>query len=150
MRLISNGHTFIFHLLIHWIYIILSFLLLAAPEVLKSKGYNRSLDMWSVGVIIYVRLVVFSTVFFIFFKKILEYISPFYGATDIRVLDFWWHLLWTSKPGWISHLHASLPGCNGFLRFIWVDTYWLLDGQHGNWAFLSTYLHTYMQTFMGL
>lgn len=27
----------------------------AAPEVLKSKGYNRSLDMWSVGVIIYVR-----------------------------------------------------------------------------------------------
>jgi len=27
----------------------------AAPEVLKSKGYNRSLDMWSVGVITYVR-----------------------------------------------------------------------------------------------
>ena len=26
-----------------------------APEVLKNKGYNRSLDMWSVGVIIYVR-----------------------------------------------------------------------------------------------
>lgn len=25
-----------------------------APEVLKDKGYNRSLDMWSVGVIIYV------------------------------------------------------------------------------------------------
>jgi len=29
-----------------------------APEVLKSKGYNRSLDMWSVGVIIYVRYVI--------------------------------------------------------------------------------------------
>jgi len=28
-----------------------------APEVLKNKGYNRSLDMWSVGVIIYVRYV---------------------------------------------------------------------------------------------
>ncbi|XP_052276453.1 serine/threonine-protein kinase D1-like isoform X2 [Dreissena polymorpha] len=27
-----------------------------APEVLKSKGYNRSLDMWSVGVVVYVSL----------------------------------------------------------------------------------------------
>ena len=27
----------------------------SAPEVLKSKGYNRSLDMWSVGVVVYVR-----------------------------------------------------------------------------------------------
>ena len=26
-----------------------------APEVLLNKGYNRSLDMWSVGVVIYVR-----------------------------------------------------------------------------------------------
>jgi len=32
-------------------------LLALAPEVLKSKGYNRSLDMWSVGVITYVRCV---------------------------------------------------------------------------------------------
>lgn len=28
-----------------------------APEVLRNKGYNRSLDMWSVGVIVYVRYV---------------------------------------------------------------------------------------------
>ena len=26
-----------------------------APEVLKNEGYNKSLDLWSVGVIIYVR-----------------------------------------------------------------------------------------------
>ncbi len=31
-------------------------LLILAPEVLRNKGYNRSLDMWSVGVIIYVSL----------------------------------------------------------------------------------------------
>lgn len=29
-----------------------------APEVLKSRPYNRSLDMWSVGVVMYVRSVV--------------------------------------------------------------------------------------------
>ena len=26
-----------------------------APEVLRNRGYNRSIDMWSVGVIVYVR-----------------------------------------------------------------------------------------------
>ena len=41
----------------------------------------------------------------------------FCGATDIPVLDFWWCLSWVLKPGWIPHLPASLPACNGFLRF---------------------------------
>ena len=27
-----------------------------APEVLRNKGYNRTLDMWSTGVIIYVSV----------------------------------------------------------------------------------------------
>ena len=36
-----------------------------------------------------------------FFKKNLEEISLFRGATDTTVLDFWWCLPWVSKPGWI-------------------------------------------------
>ena len=41
----------------------------------------------------------------------------FCGATDIPVLNFWWCLPWVSKSGWIPHLYAFLPACNGFLRF---------------------------------
>ena len=43
--------------------------------------------------------------------------GPFCGATDTPVLDFWWRLLWVSKPGWTPHLCASSPAHNGFLRF---------------------------------
>ena len=35
-----------------------------------------------------------------FLKKYLEDISPFCRVTDTPVLDFWWHLLWISKPEW--------------------------------------------------
>ena len=28
--------------------------------------------------------------------------SPFCGATDTPVLDFWWYLLWVSKPEWAA------------------------------------------------
>ena len=54
---------------------------------------------------------------FFFLFKFLEDISPFRGATDTPGLDFWWHLPWVSKPGWIPHLHALLPARNEFLRF---------------------------------
>ena len=43
--------------------------------------------------------------------------SPFHGATDTPVLDFWWRLPWVSKPGWIPRLHALSPMCHEFLRF---------------------------------
>ena len=36
-----------------------------------------------------------------FFFKCLEDMSPFCGATDTPILDFWWHLLWVSKPKWV-------------------------------------------------
>ena len=44
-----------------------------------------------------------------FIFKFLEDTSPFCGATDNPVLDFWWHLSWVSKPGWISCLCAFSP-----------------------------------------
>ena len=43
--------------------------------------------------------------------------ESFWGATDTPVLDFWQHLPWVSKPGWIPCLHASSPACHEFLRF---------------------------------
>ena len=30
------------------------------------------------------------------------------GFTDTPVLDFWWHLPWVSKPGWINSLSCLL------------------------------------------
>ena len=43
--------------------------------------------------------------------------SPFCGASDTPVLDFWPCLPWVSKPGWVPCLHALSPVCNEFLRF---------------------------------
>ena len=50
--------------------------------------------------------------FFFFLNKFLEDMSPFCGATDTPVLDFWWRLPWVSKPGWIPRLRASSPAHN--------------------------------------
>ena len=52
--------------------------------------------------------------------------SPFYGATDTPILDFWWCLLWVSKPEWILPssslveayvLHYMFPEIH-----LWCDT----------------------------
>ena len=52
----------------------------------------------------------------VFLIKFLEDISPFCGATEVPILELWWHLPWFSKTALIPHLHASLPVCNGFLN----------------------------------
>ena len=40
-------------------------------------------------------------------NKFLEDISPFCGATDTPVLDFWWCLLWFSKPEPIRQIYKK-------------------------------------------
>ena len=69
------------------------------------------------------------------FVLILEDISTFYGDTNTQVLDFWWCLLWVSKP----QLEALfLPGVGRhvtpFLIFISGAT--PLDGQHDSLVIL--------------
>ena len=64
---------------------------------------------------IFLYNLVYNLIYFL--KTILDDISHFCGPTNIGVLDFWWHLIWVSKPGWIPFLHASSPLCNGFHRF---------------------------------
>ena len=75
----------------------------------------------------------------------LEDISPFCGATDTPVLDFWWGLPRGSKPVWIPYGDVSLwfkasvdpllvylsSMCNGFLRSR-CDNCWPLGSQHGS------------------
>ena len=41
----------------------------------------------------------------------------FCGATDTPVFDFWWHLPWVSKPGWIPCLCAPSPVWDKFIKF---------------------------------
>ena len=70
--------------------------------------------------------------------------SPFCRATDTPVSDFWWCLLWVSKPEWVLPylslaeayvLHYTFPEIH-----LWCDTCRPLGSQHGSWAICSTYL----------
>ena len=87
------------------------------------------------------RICIFTVVFELLnsnllglFFQISEEISPFCGAIDTLVSDFWWCPSWISKPGSIPCMHAFLPACNSYLRFIfhWCDTCWPLVEQHGS------------------
>ena len=46
----------------------------------------------------------------IFFKKVFGWHMSFLTATGTRVLDFWWCLLWVSKPKWVL---PNLLFCRG-------------------------------------
>ena len=76
---------------------------------------------------------------FFFSFTFLEDISPFRGATDTPVLDFWWRLLWVSKLGWSAGWHTFLPACKIHL---WCDTCWLIEVSMAAKHIWSTYLQT--------
>ena len=82
--------------------------------------------------------------FFLFFFKFLEDMSPFCGATDTPILDFWWCLLWVSKPEWVLPYSSLVEAY--VLRYtfpeihLWCNTCQPLGGQHGSRAVSSTYL----------
>ena len=71
-----------------------------------------------------------------FFKIFLEDTSPFCGATDTPVLDFWWRLPWVSKLGWIPHLHAPSSATQSWQWVpqihLWCNTCRPLYSQHGS------------------
>ena len=81
--------------------------------------------------------------FLLFFEKKFGGHKSFYGATDTPVLDFWWHLFWVTKSGWIPLL-ACFVTCMQWIPqiYLWCDTYWPLSGQHGTWAISSMHWHT--------
>ena len=70
--------------------------------------------------------------------------SPFCGATDTPILDFWWRLLWVLKPEWVLPYSSLVEAYVLLYMFpeihLWCDTCQPLGGQHGSRAVSSTYL----------
>ena len=65
--------------------------------------------------------------FVLLFLKFLEDISPFCGATDTPVLDFWWCLPWSFKARVIPCVFSRLRDPQIHLC---CDTYWLYRVQY--------------------
>ena len=82
---------------------------------------------------------------FLFFYNFWGYQS-FLCPTDTPVLDFWWRLLWVSKP-WRIPLLTCFVVCVQLIPQIhlWCDTCWSFDDQHGSRAALTRLL---IQTFV--
>ena len=57
----------------------------------------------------------------------------FCGATDIPVLDFWWHLLWVSKPEWAA-IYMLGRGIHFTCSLRFNDSCQPLGCQYGSWT----------------
>ena len=116
-----------------------------ADSILPQNTRRKSFSLIQTRTILFffreTSVLVLQMVFF--FKIFLEDMSPFCGATDTPVSDFWWRLLLVSKPEWVlpySSLEEAYILCYTFPEIhLWCDTCWPLGGQHGSWA-VSTYL----------
>ena len=81
-----------------------------------------------------------STLEYNFLKTIRRKQVLFCGATDNPVLDFWWCLLWDSKPEWaalftLGYMHNTFPEIH-----LWCDTCQPLDASMATKPILSMYL----------
>ena len=102
----------------------------------------RWLLQWTVCILLECILVVF-------FKTVLEYISPFCGATDTPVLNFWWCLLWVSKPEWatlFAHGEAYVLHVPWDSPLVWH----LLTSWQPTWQPSHSLPHTCEQALVGL
>ena len=79
---------------------------------------------------VHVFFIVILFAFFIF-KRIFWDISPFCGATDTPVLDFWWCLVWVLKPEWAAWFAPGRGICACSLRFTsWWSAWRLVTVPH--------------------
>ena len=73
------------------------------PSPNESQHLNYLISGWMAVLYTMTRLVIEL----FFFLNVLEDMSPFLGATDTPVSDFWWRPLWVSKPKWVLP-HSSV------------------------------------------